>query len=185
MDRHRPILVLINGISGSGKDTFVDSAPYLHINMHRSDPFKELLTGIGWDGTRDEKSRTVLKYFVDIGEKSGFNKEALCRKLIGAELMNSNIFEPIEVFFYHVRDIEIIKQLKEDKELQGYANGIYSLLIHRDSVKPTEPNEWYDVNSHIDEYDWVIHNDGTLDDLKHKNTLFFTALKEGYTHGEI
>jgi len=170
-----PILVLINGISGAGKDTFVEAMPIPCANMHRSDPFKEYLKSIGWDGARDEKSRTILKYLVDIGEESGYNEAELCNRLLKLEMNNIDTSQP-NILFYHVRDINTIDKIKHSSKVWDIAKDVVSLLIYRDSVEPTEPNEWYDVNSYKKKYDYVVYNNDTIERLKNKSIVFYKIL---------
>lgn len=182
-------LILLNGVSGSGKDAFVDIMQHevtVCANFHRSDPFKGYLKSIGWNGVKDEKSRTALKYLVDIGEESGYNEGKLCNVLLSIQIANWARLEEFntKILFYHVRDIGTIKHLKQSPKVIDCTAGVYSMLIYRDS-QPTEPNSWYDVNAHKNEYDWVIYNDGTLQDLSCKATKFYKMLKEGQKHGEI
>ena len=65
MNKH----IAINGSNGSGKDTFVEFClDYIHSaydnievhNISTIDPVKNVAKVFGWDGVKDNKSRTFL-----------------------------------------------------------------------------------------------------------------------------
>ncbi len=62
-------LIIINGVARSGKDTFIDIFKSLNpntINISSIDKVKELAREMGWDGTKDDKSRKFLSDLKDL-----------------------------------------------------------------------------------------------------------------------
>lgn len=160
----KPILILINGISGAGKDTFVSMVPVKNLNLHRSDPYKDMLFSMGWDGERTETTRTILKDLVQLGETTGYNEKYLIQNLDKQFKENCDLFNPVKLIFYHVRDVHSINQLKHNKEIQDRTQKIVSMLIKRDT-EPTEPNDWYNVGEFEECYDYLVYNGYSLEDL--------------------
>ena len=140
------ILVLINGHAGVGKDTFVkyctqhawerDCFVY---NFHRSDEPKRALKMLGWDGTKDNESRTLLKAMVDYMESKGTLNKILNRKLSTA----AQQFERF-ILFYHVRDPEVMYNLMDEYIDHDGVKPI-SLLVKRNLPQPEEPDDWWNI----------------------------------------
>lgn len=140
------IIVFINGHAGVGKDTFVKyCTPYAWerncfvYNFHRSDEPKKAMKMIGWDGEKDEESRTLLKEMVDYMESRGTLNRILDKKLASA----SQQFEQF-IIFYHVRDPEVMYGLMDEYIDRENVRPI-SLLVKRSLPHPEEPNDWWDI----------------------------------------
>ena len=57
--------IVINGIGRSGKDTFADLVKdhplcSRFLNISSIDPIKDIAISLGWDGEKDDTSRTML-----------------------------------------------------------------------------------------------------------------------------
>lgn len=158
----KKLLVLINGESGAGKDTFVEAckktlheqhSPTLAVaNIHRSDEAKDFLTIIGWDGTRTPKVRKLLADLVEFGEETGHNNIKLYRTVWA---FTSG------VIFYHSRDIKAIDEIKNFYSKNDGVK-VHTVLVKRDGNCPPEDDRW-GVHNYI--YDTVINNNEGLDDL--------------------
>lgn len=140
------ILVLINGHAGVGKDTFVNLCRQISaerdcevMNLHRSDAPKAALTSLGWDNTKDEETRTLLKNIIDWMEPRGLLNMYLNNQIEAAE----SVFADKDLLmFYHVRDPEIMYSLMEMYVHHKHIKPI-SVLIQRDLPQPKEPSDWW------------------------------------------
>lgn len=159
----KKLLVVINGESGSGKDTFVESCrsiaekqhPFVPIvNIHRSDKAKEMLMYMGWDGSRTPEVRKLLADLVDFGEKTGYNTKSL--------------FDSIDrlggIIFYHARDPKTIAEIEEHYWYQENIC-VMSVLVVRDKIIASEPDRW-GIRDYG--YNKIIDNNSTLLDLENQ-----------------
>lgn len=142
---NKTILVLINGHAGVGKDTFVDlcrqyatSKGCKIMNLHRSDAPKAALTTLGWDGEKDEETRTLLKNIIDWMEPRELLDKFLSNQIAAAK----SVFADEDlIIFYHVRDPEIMYALID--RYIGSDIVPVSVLIKRPLSVPAEPADWW------------------------------------------
>lgn len=163
-------IFVINGSGGVGKDTFVklvstelnDRLKRFHtvVNFSSVDKVKEVAKEIGWDGKKSEKDRKFLSdlkmltsEYCDMPFKSIENKVSDFRKNDENKLL-----------FLHIREPEEIKRVVNEF-------GAKTILIIRDSVKHITSN-MADENVFNYNYDFVIKNNGTIDDLNRKVKQF-------------
>lgn len=142
---NKTILVLVNGHAGVGKDTFVDFCRQFAaqrncevMNLHRSDAPKAALTSLGWDGVKDEETRTLLKDTIDWMESKGLLNRYLETQI---EAAKSVFADKDLLMFYHVRDPEVMYSLID--HYLGTDIQPISLLIKRKLDQPAEPDEWW------------------------------------------
>lgn len=142
---NKTILVLLNGHAGVGKDTFVElcrksatSKDCEVMNLHRSDAPKAALTSLGWDGKKDEETRTLLKNIIDWMEPRGLLDRYLQTQL---ESANSVFADKDLIMFYHVRDPEVMYSLIN--RYLGTNIQTISVLIQRELSEPAEPLDWW------------------------------------------
>lgn len=143
---NKTILILINGHAGVGKDTFVDLCRQFAVkrdcevmNLHRSDAPKAALTSLGWDGAKDEETRTLLKNIIDWMEPRGLLNMYLNNQIEAAE----SVFADKDLLmFYHVRDPEVMYSLMEMYVHHKNIKPV-SVLIQRNIAQPKEPNDWW------------------------------------------
>ena len=171
----RTKVVIINGKPQSGKDTFCkyaqgycdddESANTLIISS--VDPLKEMLTQLGWDGTKTDKIRDML---MDMKQLWVQNQDGPTMFLF------NNILEfhkactgEDNIVFVHIREPEEIKKLVN--ALTGFESmgiDVISLLVIRESGEDT-PNQPAETRRSDDEalinsyeYDVTINNDEDL-----------------------
>lgn len=163
MNKH---IFIINGSGGVGKDTFVnlvtlevnDILKRFHtvINFSSVDKVKEIAKEIGWNGKKSEKDRKFLSdlkilssEYCDMPFKSMRSK------------VNDFLKDEESIFlFLHIREpIEISRAVEEF--------GAKTILIKRDKVKHITSNV-ADENVFNYNYDFVIDNSGTKEELKDK-----------------
>lgn len=187
----RTKVVIINGKPQSGKDTFCkyaqgycdddESANTLIISS--VDPLKEMLTQLGWDGTKTDKIRDML---MDMKQLWVQNQDGPTMFLF------NNILEfhkactgEDNIVFVHIREPEEIKKLVN--ALTGFESmgiDVISLLVIRESGEDT-PNQPAGTRRSDDEalinsyeYDVTINNDGDLIKLQELAAEFVDKLLE-------
>lgn len=181
---NRFILVLINGKAGTGKDTFVKHCmEYANkeanncnvYNIHRSDIPKFYLQGIGWDGKKDEESRSLLKHTVDFMENKGLLERRI--KNVITFVTTTTINKSV-VIFYHVRDPIVIDKLMD--EYIGSEILPISLLLTRKTNDTTEPEDWWRLENYS--YTMTIQLENTIESSKHAADSFMDfILNKTYT----
>ena len=187
----RTKVVIINGKPQSGKDTFCkyaqgycdddESANTLIISS--VDPLKEILTQLGWDGTKTDKIRDML---MDMKQLWVQNQDGPTMFLF------NNILEfhkactgEDNIVFVHIREPEEIKKLVNT--LTGFESmgiDVISLLVIRKGGEDT-PNQPAGTRRSDDEalinsyeYDVTINNDGDLIKLQELAAEFVDKLLE-------
>ena len=187
----RTKVVIINGKPQSGKDTFCkyaqgycdddESANTLIISS--VDPLKDMLTQLGWDGTKTDKIRDML---MDMKQLWAQNQDGPTMFLF------NNILEfhkactgEDNIVFVHIREPEEIKKLVD--ALTGFESmgiDVISLLVIRESGEDT-PNQPAETRRSDDEalinsyeYDVTINNDGDLIKLQELAAEFVDKLLE-------
>ena len=187
----RTKVVIINGKPQSGKDTFCkyaqgycdddESANTLIISS--VDPLKEMLTQLGWDGTKTDKIRDML---MDMKQLWVQNQDGPTMFLF------NNILEfhkactgEDNIVFVHIREPEEIKKLVN--ALTGFESmgiDVISLLVIRKGEEDT-PNQPAETRRSDDEalinsyeYDVIINNDEDLIKLQELAAEFVDKLLE-------
>lgn len=187
----RTKVVIINGKPQSGKDTFCkyaqgycdddESANTLIISS--VDPLKEMLTQLGWDGTKTDKIRGML---MDMKQLWVQNQDGPTMFLF------NNILEfhkactgEDNIVFVHIREPEEIKKLVN--ALTGFESmgiDVISLLVIRKGGEDT-PNQPAETRRSDDEalinsyeYDVTINNDEDLIKLQELAAEFVDKLLE-------
>lgn len=187
----RTKVVIINGKPQSGKDTFCkyaqgycdddESANTLIISS--VDPLKEMLTQLGWDGTKTDKIRDML---MDMKQLWVQNQDGPTMFLF------NNILEfhkactgEDNIVFVHIREPEEIKKLIN--ALTGFESmgiDVISLLVIREGGEDT-PNQPAETRRSDDEalinsyeYDVTINNDEDLIKLQELAAEFVDKLLE-------
>ena len=185
----RTKVVIINGKPQSGKDTFCkyaqgycdddESANTLIISS--VDPLKEMLTQLGWDGTKTDKIRDML---MDMKQLWVQNQDGPTMFLF------NNILEfhkactgEDNIVFVHIREPEEIKKLVN--ALTGFESmgiDVISLLVIRKGGEDT-PNQPAETRRSDDEalinsyeYDVTINNDEDLIKLQELAAEFVDKL---------
>jgi len=163
LDKH---VFIINGSGGVGKDTFVelvsvelnDKLKRFHtvVNFSSVDKVKEIAREIGWDGKKSEKDRKFLSDLKILTSE-------YCD--IPFESMKSKVTEFIKdeesnFLFLHIREPEEIARAVK-------AFGAKTILVIRNTVKRITSNI-ADENVFNYNYDYIINNNGTKEDLKRK-----------------
>lgn len=186
----RTKVVIINGKPQSGKDTFCkyaqgycdddESANTLIISS--VDPLKEMLTQLGWDGTKTDKIRDML---MDMKQLWVQNQDGPTMFLFNNILeFHKTCTGEDNIVFVHIREPEEIKKLVN--ALTGFESmgiDVISLLVIREGEdtpnQPAETRRSDDealINSY--EYDVTINNDEDLIKLQELAAEFVDKLLE-------
>jgi len=162
-------IFIINGSGGVGKDSFVEFVSaelndimkkfHIVINFSSVDKVKDIAKAIGWDGKKTEKDRKFLSdlkiltsQYCDMPFKSMSSKVK--------DFIND---DEAKVLFLHIREPEEIKRAVNEFNAR-------TILITRKGIKHITSNI-ADENVLNYGYDFVINNDGTIEEfnIKAKN----------------
>lgn len=159
-------IVIINGSGGVGKDTFIDFCRiYSNImNISSVDKIKEAAKILGWDGGKTEEDRKFLSDLKLLSTGYNYYPYEYVRKNI-EQFKND---KSLGVMFIHVREPEEIAKMKKEF-------GCVTLLILNTNKEGISSN-MADANVENYEYDYVVHNDGDLIELKQKAISFICSI---------
>ena len=158
-------IIVINGVGGSGKDTFVEFCKKYTsvVNFSSIDKVKEIARIIGWNGTKSEKDR---KFLSDLKRLTTEYNDMSYKSVVDAINLFNN--SESEVLFIHIREPEEIKRIVDE------FNAI-ALLIKRRDINPINSN-YSDASVNNYNYDYIIENT-TLEELDKKAYNFIKKLK--------
>lgn len=154
-------LVIINGHSGSGKDTFVELVQK-HIygfttdHLHSSDSAKKALESLGWNGEKTPEIRELLAKLTDLSQQSGLSEKSIEKS-------------SKDIVFFHERDPQEIKILK-----RIFPN-VTTVLVERPTQLQREPDRW-GLESY--RYDYIVLNVSDLEELDSKADKFANILMD-------
>jgi len=155
-------IFIINGVGTSGKDTFVNLvSKFIQTwNYSSVDKIKEVASELGWHGGKTEKDR---KFLSDL--------KLLCSEY--NDLPMNCMIDVVKRFLFSKTLSFLFLHIREPKEIEKAKNlfNARTILIRRDSVKPITSN-MADANVENYNYDFIIDNSGTLNDLEEKAKNF-------------
>ena len=159
-------IVVINGTGGCGKDTFIKLiSKYKKVyNFSSIDKVKEIARIIGWDGTKDEKSRKFLSDLKNLTKEYN-DMPYNCTKEAIEEFKNSDC----EIMFIHIREPEEIKRIVD-------TFGAKTLFIKRENLNDITSNS-SDGRVSKYKYDYSILNT-TLEEYGKKACEFINWLEK-------
>jgi guanylate kinase len=155
-------IIVINGSGGVGKDTFVDYCRiYANIlNISSVDKIKEAARILGWNGGKTESDRKFLSDLKLLS--SEYNDYSY--QYIKSHIDKFKMDKSLGTIFIHVREPEEIERIKQEF-------GAITLLIVNPNKQEIKTN-MADANVMNYKYDYVIVNDGTLEDLENRAIEF-------------
>lgn len=167
-------VVIVNGAARSGKDTFCQfcqEASYFHdaltIQISSVDRIKAAAEKLGWTGGKDDKSR---KFLSDLKDLATEYSDAPMKYL--ESVYNHYATEGDMIIFMHIREPEEIERARKKFDA-------LTLLIKRPGVEPIQSNHAdRDVDQY--DYDYLVVNNGTLDDLDKQADDFVEKVISGY-----
>ena len=166
---------IINGRPRSGKDTFVnfclEELGAFGKLISTVDFVKKIATECGWDGTKDLKNRKFLSDLKDLLTNWG-------------DIPYKKTLQEIDMFKFdldcwNVSDKGVVFIMcREPKEIERFERELNakSLLIRRASVEFEQQSNHADSEVLNHKYDYIIENNGTVDELKEKAKEFLKNL---------
>lgn len=154
-----PYIIVINGPGGSGKDEFIKQAQLSTsrsiLNISTVDPIKEAAKDLGWDGTKTEENRKFLSDLKDLCTKC-FDTSF---KYIATQINFARKHKTADIIFIHCR---------EPREIDRIVNifGARTLFVDASERVETITSNHADAETSNYTYDYVIDNNGTLDNLR-------------------
>lgn len=161
-------IVVINGSGGKGKDLFVKYCSDFTsvLNISSVDKVKEAANILGWNGEKSEKARLFLaRLKFDSTDYNDQPYEYIKRNI---DYFKSE--ELYSILFIHIREPEEIQRVKKDFNC-------ITLLIRNPNVKSINSNK-ADAEVENYNYDYIIDNDGSKNDLKNKACNFIKIIME-------
>ena len=166
---------IINGRPRSGKDTFVnfclEELGAFGKLISTVDFVKKIATECGWDGTKDLKNRKFLSDLKDLLTNWG---DVPYKKT----LQEINMFK-FDLDCWDASDKGVVFIMcREPKEIERFERELNakSLLIRRASVEFEQQSNHADSEVLNHKYDYIIENNGTVDELKEKAKDFLKNL---------
>ena len=166
---------IINGRPRSGKDTFVnfclEELGAFGKLISTVDFVKKIATECGWDGTKDLKNRKFLSDLKDLLTNWG---DVPYKKT----LQEIDMFK-FDLNYWDVSDKGVIFIMcREPKEIERFERELNakSVLIRRASVEFEQQSNHADSEVLNHKYDYIIENNGTVDELKEKAKEFLKKL---------
>ena len=159
-------IIIINGSGGVGKDTFVNfcSKYVLTLNYSSVDEIKHVAQELGWQGGKEEKDRKFLSDLKLLStDYNNFPFKCICNKIEAFKQGREDLL------FIHIRDIPEIKAV-----IKKYPN-VKTLLVKNSRV-PSIHSNIADANVFNYNYDYVIDNCGTLEELQKDALCFVQSL---------
>lgn len=153
MNKH---FFILNGVASSGKDEFKICLNKIvpTYSISSVDKVKKACSILGWDGKKDENGRLALSEFKDLAVKHFNHSYKYIENELKYFLEETNPFVIFTVDVREPKEIELLKNCFNFK----------TILIIRDSISHI-PNNNSDRNVKNFNYDYVIYNNGTIEDL--------------------
>ena len=160
MKSTKPIVIIINGAGGVGKDTIcrVFRGHSLVLVYSSIQPIKRIAYEIGWNGEKTDKARKMLSDLKDICTE--YND--LPFKYMAEKLEGTKNDEDLDFVIFHIREPQEIDKFKRYVIEQGYT--CKTLLIRSKRAQQSYGNHADDDVENYP-YDMVYQNDGTLENL--------------------
>lgn len=166
----RTKVIVINGVAGSGKDTFIELAnSYCELNEYANvlnissvDPIKDVLRTFGWDGEKTDEIRNLM---VDI-KKLWISAQNGPTMFLMNNILQYHMahIDEDNIVFCHVREPEEINKLVDAiKGMSPMGIDIMTLLIVRhDAIgSDTRDSDNYNIVKSY-QYDNIIYNNSDL-----------------------
>ena len=159
-------IIVINGQGGAGKDALINLIAGRQkrvMNISSVDGVKELAKIVGWNGSKEEKDRKFLSDLkILTSEYCGFSENYLVEKT--KEFLKSKD----ELMFVHIREPFFIGEF-----LNKFPSA-KTLLIRRG--ESSSYGNMADDNVFNYDYDYIIDNCGSLEDLEEKGIQLLESL---------
>lgn len=129
-------------------------------------PIQDICIELGWDGLKDEEGRLALSEFKALAVKHFDFSFRRTQKELHKFLHEDDIYRILTI---DSREPEEIKRFVDEL-------GFKTVYIHNENVVHT-PNNTSDRNVHLYNYDYIVDNSGTLEDLQYEVEKFIEHFK--------
>jgi len=173
-------VIVINGTAQTGKDKFVsffnEVATELRVKNYSSiDRVKQIAEiCFGWDTKKNDKSRRFLSEIKRIWTDFNDGPFEVIKNQIDVDIIyskNNNKDVSKNIYFIHIREPEEIKKVKK-----YYDIFCVTLLIKKDV--DFIPDNDSDKNVENFDYDYIVDNNGSEEELKIRAEEFLTHIKK-------
>jgi len=173
-------IIIINGVAESGKDTFIEIFKRTYYttvyNFSTINKIKEIAKELGWKGTKTDKDRKFLSNLKDLWTNYNNGPFNYILDVVKNTIGDYYLDECNSFVFIHCREPKEILKLKNyfikmSKSRSKY-NGciVKTLLLKRN--KKNIPNNHADMYVENYNYDYIVKNNGTLEELKEQVIKF-------------
>lgn len=165
----KPIVLIINGSGGVGKDTICNILSK-HINtmvFSSIEPIKTIAELLGWEGEKTPEARKFLSDLKDIcTEYNNLPFRYMCENLFRTE-----VYEPdVILVVFHIREPEEIEKFRKYAIRTGHT--CRTLMIKSSRAMESYGNHADDDVENY-QYDLIYQNDCKLEDLDDDFMLFW------------
>lgn len=161
------LVFIVNGKPRAGKDTFAMILNrYMNVYKYSAvTKVKEIATLCGWDGQKEERDRKFLHELKMLtSEYSDMAYQDVVNEI--KKYRNGEI--EADIFIVDVREPEEIERLAKEV-------GALTVFIENNNV-PAITSNAADANVENYEYDFVVPNNGTMNDFEEEIKLFMEFL---------
>ena len=164
-----PNIFIINGKPRSGKDTFVEILSKIYtdytpegsvVNISSVDKIKEAAKILGWNGEKTGEARKFLSDLKALSTEFNDGPANYCYEQ--AEKLKDN-----QLLFIHCREPEEIDKMK--------ILDCFTVYVRR-PMNDENPTNRSDAEVTNYKYDYIIDNNGSLEDLESTSKLFMNTL---------
>lgn len=157
--------IFITGNSGKDSVKLAMNKVVPTFSISTVDKVKEACRILGWNGVKDDAGRLALSDFKDLSTKHFDHPYNYVKNELKWFLKEDN---PFMIFTVDLREPSDIKRFSEEF-------GFETILVVRDSITDI-PNNHADREVGNYDYDYVIYNNGTLEDLDITVKAFIDSL---------
>lgn len=169
-------VVVINGMPRAGKDQFVlfcQKHMTLCKNISTVDFVKQVASFCGWDGVKSPKNRAFLSDLKDLlteWDDVPFKKVQQAAEKFDYEA---------QAYGFSTDEVLVFIHCREPQEISKFVNQMNAktLLIRRAAIETNDQSNHADSEVFNYEYDYIIENNGTLEDLEQAAVAFLKELK--------
>ena len=170
-------IVVVNGMPMSGKSQFVEyclkELGFYGEEISTVDFVKELAKLSGWDGVKRPRDR---KFLSDLKDLLTEWNDVPYKKIIEAR---DKLQDHLDYLGYDANKGIIFTHCREPEEIKKFVDreNAITVLLRRAAVENLEQSNHADANVFNYEYDYVIENNGSLDELYEKAVKFLEEIK--------
>ena len=161
------LVFIVNGKPRAGKDTFAMILNrYMNVYKYSAvTKVKEIATLCGWDGQKEERDR---KFLHELKMLTSEYSDMAYQDVINEIKKYRNGEIEADIFIVDVREPEEIERLAKEV-------GALTVFIENNNV-PAITSNAADANVENYEYDFVVPNNGTMNDFEEEIKLFMEFL---------